>query len=262
MNAPTCFFSALDGNTGDFILLLADLAPARNGNLRAGCSLEEAELALNDVAKLHADWWESPQLAGMDWLSRAKPDGIALFQEMYQRAWGPFVDRMKDQLPPEILEIGERYGNSYARIAASLSQPPLTLTHGDYHLDNLFFNTSSDGVLSATIIDWQCAAHGRGVFDVAYFLGMSLPPEMRRSHEREVLRSYHAILQERGVQGYSFDRCWDEYRLSFFTLLARLVVVNGGGLQISEEQLEYYSMIMPRQIAPMVDLDIGNLLPQ
>ncbi len=50
------------------MLLLEDLAPARNGDSVTGCSFAETELAIGHIAKLHAAFWEIPHLAGLDWL--------------------------------------------------------------------------------------------------------------------------------------------------------------------------------------------------
>ncbi len=43
---PRCYFSAIDVETGEFLLLLEDMAPAQNGSRAAGCAPEQAELAI------------------------------------------------------------------------------------------------------------------------------------------------------------------------------------------------------------------------
>ena len=39
-------------------------------------------------------------------------------------------------------------------------------------------------------------------------------PETRRLLEQPLLRHYHGRLLALGVQGYSWDDCWNDYRLS------------------------------------------------
>ncbi|MCB0157335.1 MAG: hypothetical protein KDD83_04335 [Caldilineaceae bacterium] len=57
---PDCCYSAWDAETGEFVLLLEDLAPARNGERAVGCSLLEAEPAIREIAKFHAAWSQDP----------------------------------------------------------------------------------------------------------------------------------------------------------------------------------------------------------
>ncbi|HEX4863562.1 MAG TPA: oxidoreductase family protein, partial [Acidimicrobiales bacterium] len=79
-----------------------------------------------------------------------------------------------------------------------------------YRLDNLLFDPLTGEV---TAVDWQTAAIGPPLRDVAYFLGTSLQTEDRRSNEEELVRQYHSALIDRAVAGYSLDQCWNDYRL-------------------------------------------------
>jgi hypothetical protein len=78
----------------------------------------------------------------------------------------------------------------------------------------MFANTEDDPAL--TLIDWQLIHYGPGVCDISYFFIFSLPVNLRRQAERELLQLYHAALVEHGVTDYSFEQCWQDYRLSFF----------------------------------------------
>ena len=68
LRTPRRYYSARAADSTNFILLLEDLAPALVGDQVAGCSTDEAELAIRELAKFHATWWESPRLAKLDWL--------------------------------------------------------------------------------------------------------------------------------------------------------------------------------------------------
>ena len=48
-------------------------------------------------------------------------------------------------------------------------------------------------------LDWACVAHAPGMRDVAYFLTNSLPVELRRQHERDLLERYRAGLAAAGA---------------------------------------------------------------
>ena len=57
-------------------------------------------------------------------------------------------------------------------ILDELLRPPLTLCHGDVHLDNLFFDdTFKSGV---KVIDFGNMIFSQGGFDVAFFLATNL----------------------------------------------------------------------------------------
>jgi aminoglycoside/choline kinase family phosphotransferase len=87
---------------------------------------------------------------------------------------------------------------------------PFSVIHGDYRLDNLLFDGATG---EATVVDWQTAAIGPPLRDVAYLLGTSLPSEVRREYEKQLLSEYHDALVSEGIAEYGFEQCWDDYRL-------------------------------------------------
>ena len=70
------------------------------------------------------------------------------------------------------------------------------------------------------LIDWQATRTGKGAFDVAYFLTLSLDPEVRRAERESLLNRYHAGLVARGVTGYSRAALDDDYRFATLLVLA------------------------------------------
>src|SRR5262249_28237387 len=71
LRVPRAHHIGFDPASGDFVLLLEDMAPARIGDQLEACSTEEARLAVHDVAALHAGWWASPALGRLDWMPMA-----------------------------------------------------------------------------------------------------------------------------------------------------------------------------------------------
>jgi thiamine kinase-like enzyme len=228
----------------------------------AGCSLQDAELAIRHVAKLHAEWWASPKLDDMSWL----PDLDVVydpqaFQDLYLQMWQPFLKKVGHHLPEMIREIGARYGRSFIEVSTHLFiTAPRTLVHWDYQLDNLFF-ASSEGGTRLTVIDWQLVTRGRGVTDVAYFLGQNVSPKDRRTNEMHILRMYYATLVENGVQGYSFEQCLRDYRLAMLFWLYAMVITVGGGWFTEEQEAAIVDVLLPRASAAVLDLNAGELLP-
>ena len=261
MRTPHCYYNQRAADSTDFIVLLEDLSPARVADQLTGCSMEEAELALRELAKFHAAWWESPKLDQLDWLwSFNDPVRSAASQQSYQQAWTPFVENFGGTLPPAILELGERFGDQVVALTNLLAEHPVTISHGDYRLDNLFF-ASPEGGAPLTVIDWQIISRGRGVFDVAYFMTGTLPPEVRKEKDEPFLRMYHDILLENGVTGYDFDECWHDYRAStLFCWLYAVIIL--GTLDVANERgLALFTANLERNVAALTDLNAGELLP-
>jgi len=101
-------------------------------------------------------------------------------------------------------------------------RPPLTLTHGDAHIENAFFSGDSkgDGV-EAAVIDFGNMMFSPGTSDIAFFMVHSLDVEVRREVEMDLLAHYHATLIANGVDParYTYDRCLHDYRFNTWRAL-------------------------------------------
>jgi aminoglycoside/choline kinase family phosphotransferase len=244
LRTPTCYFSAYDDTSGLGVLLLEDFAPAKSGSRLDGCTIEEAQRAIRAIASLHTAWWESPEIATMDWLNRHDPKSVL---QRFLDTWDVF--RSKD-VPASSVAIGARLTKNIALLDA-LWDAPRTLIHRDYQLDNIFFMGEE-----TAIIDWQLIAPGRGVFDVAMFLCWNTPPEFRRQHEMSLLRMYHTLLLEADIGDYPFETCLRDYRLSMLICLMRVVPMLGSDLIEEEHLLTTLHTLLARASAAIIDLDV------
>ena len=261
LRVPRCYHLDFDPASGHFILLLEDLAPARNGARAAGCSLAEADLAIRAIAGLHAAWWGSPQLYDKAWVSSYNaPAVMHMQQDMYQRSLQPFIEIMSGRLPVDFLHLAERFGDRIEDVQRKFFEQPRTLVHNDYMLDNIFFFNEGNDVALA-LIDWQFVVAGNGMLDVASFLGGNISTEMRRRHEPDLLKLYHSILVRSGVEGYSFAECYDDYRFSMYDGILRMVIAIGGLGMRDEQKAAHRDSICPRFCAAALDLEVGELIP-
>ncbi len=215
IRTPACFDAEWHPDTGDFVVILEDMAPAVQGDQVAGCSIAQATLALAELAKLHASRWDDQSLYDVEWLQRRTAESAPMLQAMYQALWPGFVERLGHNLTSSQLELGERLGSSMVTWVEQ-RQPPNAVTHGDYRLDNMLFG--DDGVRPpVTVVDWQTPGHGPPVADASYFIGAGPVIADRRTHERELLETYYRELIARGATGFGFDDCWEQYRLFAFS---------------------------------------------
>lgn len=214
IRVPACFHGEWDAATNDFVLVLEDMAPARQGDQLAGCSLDEARLAVRELAKLHGPRWDDPTLYAVDWLDRDKGEESAQgLAAMWQMFFPGFAATYRKHLAAEEFELAERFGDVIARWRGGRSGPK-TITHGDYRLDNMLFGTPAGGP-PVTVVDWQTPAHGDPIADLSYFIGAGLLPKDRRVHEGELVDAYLDALAAYGVHP---DRTWvwEQYRRDAF----------------------------------------------
>ncbi|MCZ7528431.1 MAG: ecdysteroid 22-kinase family protein [Acidimicrobiia bacterium] len=54
IRAPRCHAAEIDTETGEFVLLLEDLAPCETGDQIRGCTVDQAALAIEELPRLHA----------------------------------------------------------------------------------------------------------------------------------------------------------------------------------------------------------------
>lgn len=223
LRVPQYYYGNMNLETGESILLLEDLAPARPYDLIGGVPPEEAHIVVRELARHHAVWWERDDLMQRSWLTEFGDEADG-YQDKYQEAWPAFVAKSGDDLTPELADIGERLLPHLAWVRQEISKPPRTFLHGDFHPNNLFL-TSEDGKDRLAVVDWQLCRRGRGSRDLMYFIVGALRAEDRVEHEDALLVTYHRELQRAGVENVSLEDVRDGYRFALLDLMHFLAVV-------------------------------------
>jgi hypothetical protein len=108
-------------------------------------------------------------------------------------------------------------------------------------------------------VDCQLSTRGRGAYDIAYLLGQSMDPELRATHEDDVLQTWHAALRAAPVDGYSLDDAREDYALG--ALLNLVIPVSLADMDPGNERgLELVRSIAERAFRAAVEIDAGRLL--
>jgi hypothetical protein len=248
-----CHHAALDPAEGWFTLLLEDVAPAAQGDQIAGCGIEDARLAIRELARLHAPVLGDPELGATPWLNQEN----VLTQAVLAQLLPAFLERYGERVSDAHREVCERFIASLDGWVAQ-REPPLGLIHGDYRLDNMLFGT--DGGRRFVAVDWQTVGWGPVMTDAAYFLGGSLTSEDRRVHEQELVRDYHEGLVELGVRGFGWEACWDGYRQQAF-LGILMTVAPAMLVERTERGDEMFLTTLARYCEQILELDSLELLP-
>lgn len=232
---PRSYFAEFDREAGTFLIILEDLAPAVVGDQVAGATLEQAEFVIDHLARHHARWWNSDELAELDWLT--PPEG---FEDQLYTLFDRGMPAMREQWGagrPKLVAMVERtralLPELLKRVKPGVPPKPYSLLHGDMRLDNLFFPSDEGGEF--TVIDWQATALGPVGNELSYWLVLSLPVEVRRQHEEALLRRYHAGLVANGVTDFSWRKLKSSYREGAIQMLGGIPIL-AGSLDFSSER--------------------------
>ena len=246
-----CHAAIFEPKEGFFTLVLEEVVGATQGDQIAGCSVEHARLAMTELAKIHGPVLGDLALGLADWLNKPEP----LDQALLTQVWPGFVERYSDRVAPEHLAVCEHFIGRADAWGAD-KRPPLGLVHGDYRLDNLLF-----GQETFKVVDWQTVQWGPGMTDAAYFMGGALSVADRRAHEESIVRDYHAGLLEHGVQGLSWDHCWEEYTRATYRGIV-MIVAASMVVGRTDRGDDMFMAWLERQAQQIIDLDAESLLAE
>jgi hypothetical protein len=260
IRVPRRYYSAMNKEADDYLILLEDITDAKMIDEVAGCTAEEAEAAIRGIAALHARWWESPRLDALGWMPYVNAPVQQSAEPSYNQAWEPFLQMFGDQLSPRMRDIAAKMRAHVIDLLNLLEPAPRTVAHGDYRLDNIFFG--SDGAASpVAAIDWQISFRGRGVFDVAYFLSSCLEPDVRKANEMRLLKTWYDIATA-DAKGYSWDDAVTDYRRAVLFCNVYTVIGIGSLAAANERGLALFHAWLRRRSTAIEDLNAGELMPR
>ncbi len=258
---PAAYAAEIDTDTGDFVLLLADIDQHRDGDQVIGCTLAEAEVAIDALASIQVPWWGAEDRRELDWVFRVNGEvNTGGFQAGFAAGWEPLLATFGSVVAPEIIANKDRFEAAIPTLHDRMAAGHLTLVHGDYRLDNLMFATV-DGHEPVMVIDWQGILISNGTQDLAYLLSQNMPTPQRRIHERALVERYAQLLAAGGVRDYSSEQVWDDYLNSCLYLWEYAVVI-GGTLDPSNDRgRAFMTALVQRSSDTLMDHDLLSRLP-
>ena len=209
---PELYFSEYDKKTSDGVLLLEDMYPAKQIPQVDGCSSSEVAMVLKEAAALHKSYWNDETLLTYPWLTYGISEERKKFAaELLPAVYPEWKRRYQGRISNNIFKMGDTLLANYEKYA-DLQEGPMTLVQGDLRLDNLLFTDKNN---RAILLDWQTAAVGLPLNDVAYCISTSFQdPKERAREEENLVKEYHDLL--RVSDSYTFEQAWDDYRRASF----------------------------------------------
>jgi len=234
-----------------YCFLIENCSPAPKPSLmfkrQDGCeSVPHLMIAMRGLARFHARWWGASQKAPLDFAFHPSRGGGPLPPLTPRIALTAFALTIKaglKALPHCYLELphmigAPKFGSEFRELLATLLpcirrrrhavarelvRPPLTLCHGDAHLENVFFGDQFAG--GCMFIDFGLTGFGQPLSDVAMIIGQGMRREVRRAHERSLVAFYHKCLLEFGVTSYSEAQCWRDFQFQLFRPFLSLLTI-------------------------------------
>lgn len=211
INAPQCYFAGVDPVTGFGVQLIEDLL-ARNatfGDARRPIKAAIAAQAIEQLARLHAYRWNSPDLASLGPVGGSlATDGIVL-RIMRDGAWERAMDAPAARLMPRALLTYEAAAAGMERLwALDRQSSTLCMVHGDPHPGNLFFDHGG----RPGFLDYQRFMQSDWGHDLSYFMIGAMDVDECAENEQDLLRHYLDVLAEQGVEPPDWAAAWLNYR--------------------------------------------------
>ncbi len=261
MPVPACYYSAMDLARTRHVLLLEDIGTVGLGSQGSECTVEEARRALEALAAMHARWWESEELDKYPWLGSGESHSLDMaYPRKYRAGWAGVKERFSGRLPEGVEEIGDRLMGGLGDIMQRTSASPVTLVHGSFRPENIYFDAGddADGVMA---ISWQVVGRMHGAIDVAFFIPYALATDVRREHEEGLLLAYLSALTRQGVADYPFDEFMEHYRLGLLRNLA-FFVIGDENVDLEVSTGEVWNTRRVGSLQALVDWNCAELLPE
>ena len=229
----------MTGDGAEFVLLLADMAPAEQADQIRGCTPAEARLAVTALAGLHGPRWCDPAWLNLAATVMPKPDEAAArgLGDITVLAATTTLEKLGSRMSEEDRDTVQA---AAALVGDWLLRAPdrFSLLHGDYRADNLLFDPQRTRV---TVVDWQTLAVGLPARDLSYFVATSLQPDQRAAHERDLVGAY-----QEAMAGYVPDQdpetCWQDYR--FGMLQVPMITTLGHAFSTATERGDEMALVM------------------
>ena len=256
IRSPVLFYGNLASRDYRSVLVLEDIGNKTARLNRGGdVSPEEAKIAIRAAARLHGRYWD--QVASS--LIARFPDFWKRHRRLVELTYlvhlPAALDGMGDLFSNEMRRLAQGYGPCIADHIDDMTTGPKTLTHGDFRLNNMFF----DGGFA--VIDWQHCSVRNGLFDVTQFLSNGVAPDIRRDIERELIEEYYGVVRGMGVEDLTLAKCWRDYRQIMLSALIGPVVTFGSMGLYDDRIRDRLETSLRRTLVAIQDLQAEEFLP-
>ncbi len=255
VRVPLCLHAAIDPETSLFILVLEDVGPLRHVDQLVGCGFDDAVQALRTLARFQAHWW-GQDLSDLETTFVPMDDDFNQFvvPMLHEQNWPAAREACPELWPDDVSAFLDGFVPKVPQILEGLMGPN-TLIHNDYRVDNLLWDGED-----VVVLDFQMSSVGSGLLDFAYFVGQSIPKEVRTERFDDLLDTY---LSELAINGIVLDRAsaLDKYRRALVFGFMWPLGLMGGYKTLDPRGRELAQVMLDRHLSAVADVDALSLYP-
>jgi hypothetical protein len=212
-----CYDAAYAGELGRYHLLLQDLTDSHVQASEKTPTLEYGLALAEGLAALHARWWGAEGLAAAG-APIHDAGHIGRFVALSELGAGHIINGFANDLEPQWPNLIRELYAGHPQVLTGRTQEAngFSLIHGDANETNILVPRDGDRplyLIDRQPFDWSLTTW-LGVFDLAYAMVLNWYVNTRRQFELPVLHHYHEELVRRGIEDYSWERLYDDYRLA------------------------------------------------
>lgn len=208
LRVPRAWVNRFDPDTGSGFLMLEHITGATSGDVLAGCSVEQMQRLVIDLAQMHGSFWMDGDLRELDWLMDWGAESFHMGIPFVQDAWATLMTQEPDRIPSDVAAAIQRtWIDDTVTWLEHMTERPWTLTHIDYELDNILF--TEDGPV---VVDWQSPMRSFPGMDLGWLLAASHNEETLEA-EPELLDLYRAELASAGGPSWSAEELEEDLAL-------------------------------------------------
>ena len=212
---PQCFDTYISEDKSKYLLLLEDVSDEFDESNTVDLCTENIWLsAASSLANFHAAFWNS-HIIGTKNVPIDSKEKINFYIRSSYESYEKFIKYVGHRFDGETIDIYEHAlrisieleTERYERL---INKENITLIHGDSHIHNFMFPHNQNG--TPIIMDFQFWNAGIGAGDIAQLTRLSFPKTVRQKLHQSIVEKYYEVLLAKGVQDYSWDNCWNDYR--------------------------------------------------
>jgi aminoglycoside/choline kinase family phosphotransferase len=213
VRVPNCYYAGIDEASHQSVLLLEDLGAqgVKFGKATEPVSPDFVASGLTLLARMHASTWGQAWPHDLWYVEKGIPrSGPAAqwYREQTPEVFAHYIRERAVANVPDSVNDPKRIVEAFWKLAEMSCDEPRCVIHSDAHLDNFYFYPDN----TAGLMDWTAPRSGSWAWDVSYFVISALAIELRRAHERALLRHYLKELEAFGGPALTMDEAWLAYR--------------------------------------------------
>ena len=255
-----CYFAGYNRETGGNMVIIEDLHDYDVGDQVTGITLEQAKLVVDNIAPLHARYFDAWEDDFGDLYTIDGDDYIDAFLPGFMGSWENAMNNFPECFDNALGEAMPRYVAGLRAIMKAMGKGAKTLVHGDVRMDNAMFGRGLNHQEPVIMIDWQNIMVSNPLQDLAWMTTSSFTLETRRQDETALLNYYQQTMAGLGID-LSLDSITEHYNIALLFVLNFHMIIAGAFVPSSDRARQMAIEGLERGVKAVTDRGLVTLIP-